>query len=633
MAYEVVSSARQKNEQGKCKDIYIQQSIVVYGELTSFWDKKPEILYLTMIQLTNRQDLNVQTIQTDIKTLIDNRGVPKDSWALYYSLDFCDLVLFVKNQPMSVVQDIIWNLSPIRMNSFKQIRDTVTVYGLDSTRLMQSFEKYAMGQNDVWTRPEDHLTLLVSIGVRELDAWVKLKQSVENLPGVKSSYFQILGRFDVQLVLENIEFCQVLQVLWLLDNACGSEHNQAFRCYEVVPMELWKGLAIKGQLDEVDCNFHTVADSALDQLFQIYTAVLKDVGEPTRGYASEIRRALTALLDNGFSEEFVLSVLYSFTEYLRFVAELMGKQPCKNDMNERRVKSEKLYTFQRNYLQALNMLAHCTMHSERQFIQAPSFNATIFDVPPKLLAFYAGVAFKVTALLNDEDRTYSFLFSPDFRSDIYVRPISSEGYSSKLLIIYINEQMFYNPSAVIETMCHEIAHHVGKNARCREERMERILDCIGINLICSSLPIRDCSLVKSLAHVICIEAKDEYERWFDQIDASDRRYYLTSGNRQISRRIKRPPSQCTGNEMAVGIFIIVLEFYIPVVRSPGGEIPPRPHPSGSAPARCSEAKPGSGRDSGHSPLRFQSDCRSQRWTERRRGCWQTASSSGPSQRA
>ena len=29
------------------------------------------------------------------------------------------------------------------------------------------------------------------------------------------------------------------------------------------------------------------------------------------------------------------------------------------------------------------------------------------------------------------------------------------------------------------------------------------------------------------------------------------------GNRKISRRIKRPPSQCTGIEMAVGIFIMV----------------------------------------------------------------------------
>lgn len=29
------------------------------------------------------------------------------------------------------------------------------------------------------------------------------------------------------------------------------------------------------------------------------------------------------------------------------------------------------------------------------------------------------------------------------------------------------------------------------------------------------------------------------------------------GNRKISRRIKRPPSQRAGNEMAVGIFIMV----------------------------------------------------------------------------
>lgn len=100
------------------------------------------------------------------------------------------------------------------------------------------------------------------------------------------------------------------------------------------------------------------------------------------------------------------------------------------------------------------------------------------------------------------------------------------------------------------------------------------------------------------------------------------------GNRKIFRRIKRPPSQRTGNEMAVGIFIMVLDFCITGVRSPGGKIPPKPHPSGSAPVRCSGAKPGSGKGPGHSPLQFQSDCRSQRWTERRPGCWKRASSSG-----
>ena len=100
-------------------------------------------------------------------------------------------------------------------------------------------------------------------------------------------------------------------------------------------------------------------------------------------------------------------------------------------------------------------------------------------------------------------------------------------------------------------------------------------------------------------------------------------------NRKISRRIKRPPSQYPGIEMAVGIFIIILEFYIPAEHSQEGKILPKPHPSGSAQVRCSEAKPGSGRDPSRSPLRFQSDCRSQRWTGRRRGCWKRASSSGP----
>ena len=59
-------------------------------------------------------------------------------------------------------------------------------------------------------------------------------------------------------------------------------------------------------------------------------------------------------------------------------------------------------------------------------------------------------------------------------------------------------------------------------------------------------------------------------------------FSLSFCKRQLSRRIKRPPSQCAGNEMAVGISIMVLEFYIPGVRSPGGKIPPRLHPSGSA---------------------------------------------------
>lgn len=60
----------------------------------------------------------------------------------------------------------------------------------------------------------------------------------------------------------------------------------------------------------------------------------------------------------------------------------------------------------------------------------------------------------------------------------------------------------------------------------------------------------------------------------------------TRSNRQISHQIKRPP---------------------------------RPYPSGSDQVRYSGAKPGRGRDPGHSLLRFQSGYRLHRWTELKLG--------------
>ena len=531
-AYDVISQARQKNEDDKNKDIYIQQSMVVYGEAKGFWTNKPEVLYITMIQLVNTRTLNMSELQKDIRAQFQNRGVSEDQWTLYYSLDFCDLILFVRDLPLSVTQDILWGLSPVRNGALKQIRDTITIYGLDFKKLMESFDCYAGQRTPRWSHTEEKITLSVALGVRTLDACKELMQKINQLSNVQHTYSRIPGRYDIHIMLDNVDFSQMLQVLWWIDCACEAENDDAFSCYEVVPLVSWEDFD-HGQLDTMDHSLHEAAVLALDKLFNTYVEVLKQAGEPVRGYAAEIRRALISLLDNGFSEEFVLSVFHSFTEYLRFVAEMMDEEKTKQNIEDSGHKREKLYTFQKSYLQALNMLAHSTMHSERQFIQAPAFNVTIFDVPPKLLAFYAGVAYKVTELLNDEiqdeeKRTYSFLFSPDFRSDIYVQPISEEGYGSKLLIIYINEQMFYNPEVVIQTMCHEIAHHVGKNARCRKERAEFMLECIGGYLIYTLLPINDPKLVKDMAKAFREEVMTNYERWFDPIGEKGRKYFLTS---------------------------------------------------------------------------------------------------------
>ncbi len=531
-AYKVINQARQKNEGDKNKDIYIQQSMVVYGEANGFWADKPEVLYITMIQLVNTLTLNMSELKEDIRAHFQNRGVSEDQWTLYYSLDFCDLILFIKDLSLSVTQDILWELSPVRNGALKQIRDTITIYGLDFNKLMESFDCYAGQRTLRWSHVEEEMALSVSLGVRTLDACEELMQKVNQLPNVQHTCSRILGRYDIHIMLDNVSFSQMLQVLWWIDCACEAENDDVFRCYEVVPLVPWKDFD-RGQPDMMDHSLYKAAVLALDQLFNTYVEVLKQAGEPVRGYAAEIRRALISLLYNGFSEEFVLSVFHSFAEYLRLVAEMMHGEKSEQNIESSGKKREMLYTFQKNYLQAVNMLAHSTMHSERQFIQAPAFNVTIFDVPPKLLAFYAGVAYKVTELLNDEiqdeeKRTYSFLFSPDFRSDIYVQPISEEGYGSKLLIIYINEQMFYNPPVVIQTMCHEIAHHVGNKARHRKERAKFMLECICGYLIYALLPINEQELVRPMAEAFQEEVMKDYERWFDLGGEKGREYFLTS---------------------------------------------------------------------------------------------------------
>ena len=103
-------------------------------------------------------------------------------------------------------------------------------------------------------------------------------------------------------------------------------------------------------------------------------------------------------------------------------------------------------------------------------------------------------------------------------------------------------------------------------------------------------------------------------------------------NRQTSQRKKGRHLSGQALRWRSGI-PLNFSFCIPSVHSQGGRIPANPHPFGSVQAHCAGTKPDSGKDPGRSPLRSQSDCKSQRWTGPRPGYWRIANSSCPSQRA
>ena len=82
-----------------------------------------------------------------------------------------------------------------------------------------------------------------------------------------------------------------------------------------------------------------------------------------------------------------------------------------------------------------------------------------------------------------------------------------------------------------------------------------------------------------------------------------------------------------------GRSFISVEYSIPAALMQGEVSPPRIRLPGSEPVHFAEPKADNGRDPARSPLPFQSDCKSRRWTGLRQEYWQRANSFCPSQKA
>lgn len=491
-------------------DMYIQQCMVLLGSSETFWKEKTQQLLITMLQVAD-SSLDLDQLEENIGEIFSNHDVSEHQWALYYSLDFCDLVIFTRDIPFQTYHDILWDISPIHKSNLSCVRDTITVFAIEYTYLKKEFSAALKreGKPVAIKDGDEKFSVSLSLSVQAVSTWNKLCKVLEAFP-VK--IFRTYGRFDVCVLAEDVTFPQMLDIICAVDQLCLGEVNLVFGGYEVAIFDPWpKQSPLLGTDALIDLRLFQATKSALDCLYSQYSDALDHINERNWGYAAELKRSLLALLKNGFADEFAISVLLSFAEYLRFVTQNADRiQRSLTDGDSGNL----FYIFQRKYFQALNMLMHCTMHSEKQFIQAPSLNATLCDIPPKLLACYAGLAYLITDLLNDEkDTVYSFQIVPDFQPEIYVKQISFvDNCKSKISIIYLNERLFYNPTDLIAVMCHEIAHYVGNKPRKREERAKLIFSSIGVFLLFNAVPFLEdeSDLVDMLGNAFGEELFDYY---------------------------------------------------------------------------------------------------------------------------
>ena len=479
-----LESLRGRQRDTKDVDIHMVQSLTLLGEDKFFWDAPGDVLYISFLQLTNAAVINMDEIRRSIKSIITSRA-PDASWALYHSLDFCDLVLFAKNLTYEACSKTMWDLAIVRGQELTLLRDTFTIYGFRQEFLKDAFQKLDQNECPRW---EDHASLSIQLSIQSYEVWKNFENSLKK-GHIPYRSLRTFGRYDVRLVTDDLPGEQILKLLHLLDAMAGESKDRAFGGYEI-SIEAPGEYAIQGKPMDTsqDRKLEQAAVDAMDLLCSLCTKADPDSAD----YVEETRRSLEALLKNGFSEEFVLSVLPTFLGFLQITIDVRNYSDRielgKDEEHELKESQEKMT---RHYFNALNILALCTMHSERQFIQAPAFNATYFDVPPKLLAFYSAVAREILDNLRSEsDADYHFLFVPNYQKDINVRPLElemKENLSQHLAVAHLHESYFYDPVLTIKLFCHEAAHYLSN--RHREDRVKYIFRVVSF-LLLANTPLR-----------------------------------------------------------------------------------------------------------------------------------------------
>lgn len=520
-AYNKIAELRHRQQDSNDSDVHIVQCITILGRDKSFWEQKPNVLYTTFLQLSNAADRDFSKLEQAIGEIIRECGDQEEGqWALYYALDFCDLILFTKDMDLDVYHNILWRLALVRDGVLKGIRDTFTLFGFHRDFLRTAFCCIDQNQPFDWTAS---MALSVSLSIQSLTTWTALKKKLDDAK-IRYDPRRTSGRYDLNLITPTLSGPQVLKVLRYIDELCTNQVDTVFGGYEIHFLaQPWDSASVPNDATQ-DREFEKAAGKLMKALCNRYGEIHAD----STNYANETYRSLKALLKNGFSEEFVLSVFVSFCTFLNTALVVDSGETDKRILKN-------LDRMNRDYFSALNTLALCTMHSERQFIQAPAFHATYFDVPPKLLAFYSAAAFQIVETLWDgQEPKYRFLITPDFKQDIYVRSlVVNEACQTKerLAVIYLCEKYFYRPADALALLCHEIGHYMSD--RQRELRCEGIFYLVSLSLLART-PLIEIALESgevpesdSLFHVMAHSLGDALKAVFNEYFSNNPEYQQT----------------------------------------------------------------------------------------------------------
>lgn len=481
-AYRASHRYQMKNERnnGNISANYSVQEMIAFtnqsedlftpDQIEDFWKDESLLVFVSLIHIDN---------DSDIKKIIDKikQTFKERTYLIYFSFDYSGIILFAKGMGFKTYLELIFQLNYNHTEGKKLIRDTYSLYGMNKVILKKYFRNLSKGKK-VKSLPggEETFSASVNIGIQNYETYKEFVGEIEKeYPGTIVEY-GLFGRHDVSIVNNNANLSWLIYIQYLLDKFTQKHEGQTtgdlFSTYETF-MKIPEISGFKDADPEDEDSLYYAAERKLRNICEKYFRILLRHEVILNGEyqipVQAVYYSILSILKNRFAEDFVCCMYESFCAFLEYLTEKMSSPE---------VSSEEFDNCYSSYFRALSSLVNSAMHSERQFIQATAFNAIIYDVPPKIMAFYAAVINDIQKIIrSDQDRKYTFLLTPSFHNEIAVQIISYKERPphDRLLMVSINEQSLYNPKALIKRMAHEIAHFVGDGLRERESRKECIV--------------------------------------------------------------------------------------------------------------------------------------------------------------
>ena len=441
-------------------------------EIDHFWeDRSQPILFMTMINVGDYR--KILHVAKNVKKIY-----PKGRYLIYYTLDYCDIIIFFRGRSFQQCAELIFKLDYDKSSNGARLVDSITLYALDKDFDLSS----------VAPSIKEHFGVYLRFGVADAARMEQFCEELENqTKGNKFSRSWILGRYDIGIFNPQANLEWLLTVKRLLDRLPEQKEkvegkDDAFPWYTIHTLFLFiepTEIPLNGRLSFKNVDIDGLHEKIMDtysRFESVYQTVCSRLNVPEDGvwlrWLKDAFAQAVSFLFNNMTSDLGVCLVPQFLDFFTYAQKLWGS----DDFGLKHLEDaeEAFFTLFTN----VSVLIDSINHSSRQFIMTPSFRTLAFDMPPKIMAYYIAVAHRLVDVFRDDDvNNYGFIISPKFARELDVTSLAQQDVVGRdqFSTIGIEETSLYQLQHTTVTLAHEISHQVGDKNRNRSERKRCVL--------------------------------------------------------------------------------------------------------------------------------------------------------------